>query len=129
MSESMSKAPLHGSYFSNFACRWSTLCRRIYRQESIPDGVLVAQSLTDAMQKLSSASYSDDVESVFVIGGASAFDEALSSSALDKLYITEVQEELECDKFVTKHRGDHLTTIAVSVSQPCPVVVPLAAQV
>ena len=87
----------------------------IYRQESIPDNVLVAKSLDDAMSKLSSASYCDDVETVFVIGGAAAFEEALVSPSLDKLYLTEVQGDIECDTFVTGYSGEHFSTLASSV--------------
>jgi len=77
--------------------------------------VLVATSLDDAMMKLSSASYVDDIESVFVIGGAAAFEEALTSERLHKLYLTEVHGVHECDTFVSGYTGDHLTTVAHSV--------------
>jgi dihydrofolate reductase len=68
---------------------------------------------------MASVSYSEDIESVFVIGGAAAFEEALSSQGLDKVYLTEVMGDIECDTFVTGHASERLQVVAKSVRTAC----------
>jgi dihydrofolate reductase/thymidylate synthase len=67
--------------------------------------VLVAPSLAEAVATLSAAPYSDSVESVFVVGGAAAFAEALKGGsgtavACDTVFLTRVHTEFECDVFI-----------------------------
>jgi len=68
--------------------------------EGIPAEVLVSSSLAGAMSALSSV---PDLASIFVIGGASAFSEALSGITgiiCDTVYLTRVLVEKSCDVFI-----------------------------
>lgn len=70
------------------------------RAENIPADVLVARSLEDAVALLSSEQFADKIDSIFVIGGAAAFQEALSSAGkvvCDTIYLTRVHSEVACD--------------------------------
>jgi len=71
--------------------------------EGIPDEVLVASSLTQAVSVLATSKASLGLERVFLIGGAAAYAEALASSApvaVDTVHLTRVFREFECDVFI-----------------------------
>jgi len=51
------------------------------------------------MEMLSGDSYKDSIESVFVIGGSSVYDAAMSSDFCQRIYLTEVAKDFECDTF------------------------------
>lgn len=63
---------------------------------SLPSGVLCSQSLDDALILLSS---SNNIENVFVIGGAQIFALAIEHPSCQKLYVTHVQGGYGCDVF------------------------------
>jgi dihydrofolate reductase / thymidylate synthase len=72
--------------------------------ESIPEDVLVSPSLEAAVTLLSNPPHGPQVENIFVIGGATAFEEAIGGKgpvACRTIYLTRVHAELECDVFVT----------------------------
>jgi dihydrofolate reductase len=56
------------------------------------EGVEVSSSLEDAVNLAG-----DDIETIFIIGGATLFQESLSYPNLTGLYITFVEKEYECD--------------------------------
>jgi len=59
-----------------------------------PSGVLVAPSVANAVAALAAR---DDLGEVFVIGGQRAYEEALEMDACERLYITRVGKDFECD--------------------------------
>ena len=59
------------------------------------EGVLLADSLENALTMLESY----DVGEVFIIGGGSLYEYAISQSNCQKLYITEIQNSFDCDTF------------------------------
>eukprot|EP00927_Polykrikos_kofoidii_P086971 TRINITY_DN98_c0_g1_i2.p1 TRINITY_DN98_c0_g1~~TRINITY_DN98_c0_g1_i2.p1 ORF type:complete len:488 (+),score=57.35 TRINITY_DN98_c0_g1_i2:68-1531(+) len=61
-----------------------------------PDGVVTAASLTSAVEKLVSR---DDVAEIFVIGGESAYREALEMPSCHRIFLTRIGKEMECDAF------------------------------
>lgn len=65
-----------------------------------PDGVVVARSLEDAMEKAKSAPGSEEV---FVIGGGMVYKEALSVA--DRLYVTLVHGTFMGDVFFPEYEG------------------------
>ena len=64
------------------------------------DNVLIASSLPHALSLLSSPPHSSAVESIFLIGGASLIREALGSSQLRVVHLTQVLKDLDCDTFI-----------------------------
>lgn len=67
---------------------------------AVPDGVVVASSIDDAIDKRA------DAEALFVIGGAEIFQLALAHPALRHVYLTHVQERFGCDARVPPLVGD-----------------------
>ncbi len=62
----------------------------------LPEGVLLEHSFEDALKMLDGR---DDVGKVFIIGGANVFEQAINHPDCEKIYITEVVGEFECDVF------------------------------
>jgi len=67
---------------------------------ALPPGVLLQSSLESALATLASEAYATQVESVFVIGGAQVYAEALESPLCSMVHLTEVEGEHECDTFI-----------------------------
>ena len=56
----------------------------------VPDGVLVAESLEDAIAKVEAYEASKSIYKVFIIGGASIYKYALENELCDKVILTEI---------------------------------------
>jgi len=61
-----------------------------------PADVLIASSLEDALQKLG---LRDDVAEIFAIGGESVYKEALAMPACNRIFLTRIARDIECDAF------------------------------
>lgn len=68
-------------------------------EQVIPDEVLIVNSLTSALETLSHSTYEEKLDEVFVIGGGSIYKEAMNSNLCKKIYLTEV--DLNLDDFDT----------------------------
>lgn len=69
------------------------------KSEELPGAHLVCPALSVAMETIQSPPLSDLIESVFILGGASVYEEAMRSPCCEKLYITEVLAEFPADVF------------------------------
>ena len=69
----------------------------------VPEGVLAARSLTEALYK---AGRHDDVERVFVVGGAQLYRDALDHPRFRFAYLTRVAQTFACDTHIPSL--DHL---------------------
>ena len=69
----------------------------------VPEGVLVGRSLTEALYK---AGRHDDIERVFVVGGAQLYRDALEHPRLRFAYLTRPAQTFECDAYIPSL--DHL---------------------
>lgn len=58
------------------------------------EGVEIYQSLDEAIN-----SAGDDIETIFIIGGATLFKESLNHPNLTGLYVTFIENEYECDTY------------------------------
>ena len=72
--------------------------------DAAPEGPLVASGIVDALAQLQdssalSASSSVEVDRVFVIGGASIYSAALELPQTERVLLTKIKEEFECDTF------------------------------
>ncbi|XP_047104159.1 dihydrofolate reductase-like isoform X2 [Schistocerca piceifrons] len=63
---------------------------------SLGEEVIVHTSLEDAIKDLHNR---QDVETVWVIGGSSVYDEMMKSSYCHRLYITNILKDYNCDTF------------------------------
>ena len=62
-----------------------------------PD-VLVCKSFPEALQLVDSLS--EKLESCWVIGGSSVYEEAMRNIRLERLYITRILKDFDCDTFL-----------------------------
>lgn len=62
----------------------------------LPEGIISGSSLDDAFEKLSARG---DVDKVFIIGGASLYAQAINHPDCEKIYLTEVAGQFNCDAF------------------------------
>ena len=69
------------------------LSRSMYE---VPEGVFLASSLDDAFRKLSKYG---ETGQVFIIGGASLYAQAINHPDCEKIFLTEVSGEYDCDAF------------------------------
>jgi dihydrofolate reductase/thymidylate synthase len=79
-----------------------------------PDGVLVAPSITGALEQLAGRG---DIESAFVIGGQAAYQEAMEMPACARVFITRVARDFECDVFFPAFDVEQFKVVHVSKSQ------------
>jgi len=63
------------------------------RDFKVPEGVVVASSLDDALVKAKNLK----AENCFVVGGASVYRMAIEHPACNHLYITEILSTFDCD--------------------------------
>ncbi len=69
----------------------------------LPEGVLAARSLTEALYR---AGRDADVDNVFVLGGAQLYLDALEHPRLRFAYLTRIAQPFECDTHIPSL--DHL---------------------
>ena len=69
------------------------------KPEDLPGDVLLTRSLDECVELLSREPYRDTIESLFVIGGSSVYDAAMSSGFCERIYLTEVCGDFGCDTF------------------------------
>lgn len=59
-----------------------------------PEGVLQFDSIDSALTALST---SKKIEQIFIIGGARVYQEAILHDNLERIYLTKIEEDFECD--------------------------------
>jgi dihydrofolate reductase / thymidylate synthase len=70
------------------------------RQElTLPDEVLIAPSLNDALEQLAAPDMRDKINKIFVIGGGKVYEEALKHDSCKQVLLTSVQSNKfeDCD--------------------------------
>ncbi len=63
-------------------------------QFKLPDGVLKFSAIDEALVNIPS-----DIENIFIIGGAQVYQEAINHPMCQKLYLTHVKGDFNCDAF------------------------------
>lgn len=66
----------------------------------LPEGVLQFISLDDALSALATSNL---IDQVFVIGGARLYADAILHPNLERIYLTRIEEEFDCDTFFPEH--------------------------
>lgn len=65
----------------------------------LPNGVLNARGLDDALTILKNDPFKNIIEGVFVIGGGEIFKEAVQFPECQKIFMTHILEDFHCDAF------------------------------
>lgn len=66
------------------------------KYQELPEGVMASSSFEDAMAELW---HDENIDKIFVIGGANVYEQAMKHPDLDRVYLTEVDEVFNCDAF------------------------------
>ena len=66
----------------------------IRKELDIPENVIVAKSLDDALESLNSEEMKEGIDNIYVIGGESIYREAVASSLCSKIYLTQVDTDV-----------------------------------
>lgn len=82
------------------------------RDLQYPD-TIVCRTLTEALGYLETYVYINP-EGTFVIGGEMLYAEAIKHPECDKIYLTEIYKDYECDRFFPKIDVDKFSIISVS---------------
>jgi len=75
------------------------------------EDVYVVHSLEEALELLSSPPLADKVETIWNLGGATLYQEALEKKYVDKLYLTRIQKEFEADVFFPKYNEEDFVAL------------------
>lgn len=77
----------------------------------LPEGVLQFDSLDAALTALST---SKKIEQIFVIGGARVYEEAILHDNCERLYLTKIEEDFDCDVFFPTEIPEEFEVSSVS---------------
>jgi len=77
----------------------------------LPDGVLQFENLEAALMALST---SEIIEEVFVMGGESLFAEAILYPNLERIYLTKIEADFDCDAFFPDQIPDLFEVISAT---------------
>ncbi|XP_066249687.1 dihydrofolate reductase isoform X2 [Euwallacea similis] len=75
------------------------LSRSNLNLEQFPD-TFAFKSFDQAYETLQDSKFQQSYEDVWVIGGSSLYEEALASPYFQKLYLTKIQKNFDCDTFL-----------------------------
>lgn len=64
-----------------------------------PSDVIVVKSMDEALLKVQEPDISSQIENVWIVGGYSVYKEAMESPLCDRIYLTRVLAQFECDAF------------------------------
>ncbi|XP_036343143.1 dihydrofolate reductase-like [Rhagoletis pomonella] len=76
------------------------------KRSELPDNVLLYPSLETAMQHLEQSDLKQQIEKVWIVGGSGVYKEAMASPRCDRIYLTEILKDFECDTFFPKIPDD-----------------------
>ncbi|XP_029455618.1 dihydrofolate reductase-like isoform X2 [Rhinatrema bivittatum] len=74
---------------------------------SVPEHVYyVCRSVRDAIKKASKPPLSEEIETIWVLGGVESFAETMKHPWCDQIHITAIMEDYECDTFFPEFDRD-----------------------
>lgn len=85
------------------------------RKYNLPESVLVANSLDEALQL--SDNRRPQVDNIFVIGGKMPFEEGIQHPACRRIYYTRIFTKFDCDTFLPPIDATEFQIIEESVSE------------
>lgn len=63
----------------------------------LPDNVLHLSSLNELVDREKHTAFYENLDNIFIIGGATIYEQAISNLIIDKAYITKVDGDFGCD--------------------------------
>lgn len=87
-------------------------------QSEIPGAHLVCPSLEVAMGKLLTPPLSNQIESIYNLGGSRLYKAGMESQWCGKLYMTEVLQEFSCDVFFPEIDQEEFTLVEDDPAMP-----------
>ncbi|MBT5954302.1 dihydrofolate reductase [bacterium] len=63
----------------------------------LPENVLHLSSIDELLNANKYANFYENLDNIFIIGGASIYEQAISNLTIDKAYITKVAGDFSCD--------------------------------
>uniref|UniRef100_A0A1B6CLE9 dihydrofolate reductase n=1 Tax=Clastoptera arizonana TaxID=38151 RepID=A0A1B6CLE9_9HEMI len=70
--------------------------------KSVENTVVVCSSFNKALDLINKPPLLDSIENIWVIGGASVYEEAMKHADCNRLYITWIKKTFNCDTFLPK---------------------------
>lgn len=64
-----------------------------------PPDVILCKTLSEALTKLSETELSEDIETIWIVGGYGVYKEAMFTEGCNRIYLTEIRAKFECDAF------------------------------
>lgn len=77
-------------------------------QFSFPDSVKTFPNLTTCMEFIETSDVRDKIENIWIVGGAGVYEEAMKSSRCNRVYLTDVMADFECDTFFPEIPADFI---------------------
>jgi dihydrofolate reductase/thymidylate synthase len=71
----------------------------------LPEGVIKASGLDDALTKLRQNKWKETIEKIFVIGGEQIFRAAIDHPACRRIHLTHIEQKFDCDTFFPEFRN------------------------
>ncbi|XP_014087803.1 dihydrofolate reductase [Bactrocera oleae] len=72
----------------------------------LPENVLLYPNLESAMQRLEQFDLSQQIETVWIVGGSGVYKEAILSPRCNRIYLTKILQQFECDTFFPEIPAD-----------------------
>ncbi|KAK6634677.1 hypothetical protein RUM43_012078 [Polyplax serrata] len=63
-------------------------------------GAILCSSLDNVIQKINSPEFTNKIETAWLIGGSQIYEAALNRNMCDRVYLTRILKEFECDCFI-----------------------------
>ncbi|XP_055387836.1 dihydrofolate reductase-like isoform X2 [Condylostylus longicornis] len=81
------------------SARINVILSRTINQSKISKDVILCSTMEEAINRFSQEDFKNLVENVWVIGGSSVYREAMDSPFCNRLYLTQIKADFECDAF------------------------------
>lgn len=72
----------------------------------LPENVLLYSNLESAMLHLEQSYLNKQIETVWIIGGSGVYKEAIASPRCNRIYLTKILQQFECDTFFPEIPAD-----------------------
>lgn len=66
---------------------------------TFPSDVLTATSMDEALKKIQEPELGSQIENIWIVGGNSVYQEAMSSPQCHRIYFTHIMATFDCDAF------------------------------